>query len=54
MEGWMPDRTAFAGVQARGLIALLFSLCTALPLHAQDRENCLLCHRFPGLSRLAP
>lgn len=40
---------------AARLPALLLCACfAAAPAGADDRENCLLCHRYPGLSRLDP
>lgn len=38
------------------LVVLLawWGLAATVPASAQDRENCLFCHQFPGLSRLEP
>lgn len=37
---------------ASGVIALVVALAMSAPAVGQDSENCLLCHRFRGLSRL--
>ena len=35
-----------------GILFLLFILCTPLDSYSADIDNCLLCHKYPGLSRI--
>ena len=48
MADWTPR------IARTALVVALLAGAFAVPASAADRENCLLCHRFRGLSRLDP